>query len=833
MFSQPWPPNAARLVIAKVVVAAAVLSGAALAQVSDPVPVEVQPLAANVSRLVSALEMLGAPLADETIAAVAKARGAGDAGAIQRSLDPHVLLVVELNPEERVKVRRGPAPALLHQGGYVPVLIKVVNESTSTKPLRITSPQSGPVYAGVSTLSMERQAQMHLKENEADEGAKNRFLLAEMFTSPPLSPNLSGLSVEYVLAVLASSESGRREATIGFELGPGTKDLGFRGEVAVLFDMRPAIPVTLRIRDSDGTPTTAHLTFVDRAGFVYPPQTKRLAPDMFFQSQVYRRDGETALLPPGRLTMFYGRGPEYRRQRREVTIPERDKAALELQLERWIDPRAFGFYGGDHHIHAAGCAHYTEPTQGIRPEDVLLQVKGEGLSVGCVLTWGPCFEYQHRFFAPGPHPASDPSTVIKYDIEVSGFGSQALGHVCLLNLRNQIYPGSQGTAGWPTWTTPVLRWAKAQGGVTGYAHSASGLQIDPAAASKRLMVALDKNNDSLVDDGEASEGLLPEGFAMIDADGDGALTLAEIELSHGRAAETLPNYAIPEMDSVGAMEIFVTVPQGLCDFISAMDTPRIAEWNCWYHLLNCGFPLKVSGETDFPCMSGTRVGQGRVYVQLGVLEAVDFAAWCRGLARGRSYVSDGYAHALELLVMGKHPGDALELDEPATVPVRAKVAFAARTPLSVAHGGVVPGGKRRLVGDTVTLHGPRREGEFTSPGEIRRVELVVNGRVADARDVVADDRVHELSFLVPIDRSSWVALRHFPQLHTNPVEVTVGHRPIRASRRSAFWCIGAIEQLWRRRGAQIAQSEREEARRTFDEAIKRYRLIALEAPVGS
>ena len=41
----------------------------------------------------------------------------------------------------------------------------------------------------------------------------------------------------------------------------------------------------------------------------------------------------------------------------------------------------------------------------------------------------------------------------------------------------------------------------------------------------------------------------------------------------------------------------MTTAQGLCDFISAMDTARIQEWNTWYHLLNCGFPLKVSGET--------------------------------------------------------------------------------------------------------------------------------------------------------------------------------------------------------------------------------------------
>ena len=88
----------------------------------------------------------------------------------------------------------------------------------------------------------------------------------------------------------------------------------------------------------------------------------------------------------------------------------------------------------------------------------------------------------------------------------------------------------------------------------------------------------------------------------------------------------------------GAMEIFVSTAEGVCDFISAMNTGRVGEWNTWYHLMNCGFPLKVSGETDFPCMSGTRVGQGRVYVRLGQVNAVDFDAWCAGLAAGREIV---------------------------------------------------------------------------------------------------------------------------------------------------------------------------------------------------
>ena len=88
------------------------------------------------------------------------------------------------------------------------------------------------------------------------------------------------------------------------------------------------------------------------------------------------------------------------------------------------------------------------------------------------------------------------------------------------------------------------------------------------------------------------------------------------------------------MNGIGAQEICVTSAMGVCDFISPMDTDRVPEWNCWYHILNCGFPLKVSGETDFPCITGSRVGQGRVYVQLGKMDMIDFGAWCEGIGDG-------------------------------------------------------------------------------------------------------------------------------------------------------------------------------------------------------
>ena len=113
------------------------------------------------------------------------------------------------------------------------------------------------------------------------------------------------------------------------------------------------------------------------------------------------------------------------------------------------------------------------------------------------------------------------------------------------------------------------------------------------------------------------------------------------------------------------------------------------------------------------------------------------------------------------------------------------------------------------------------------------VELIANGVAVASQEVPADNRVHELSFSVNIDRSSWVALRQFPQLHTNPVNVLVAGKPIRASRKSAIWCIGTIEQLWRVRAGGIAASERDEARATFQRAIEQYRRIASEAPEGS
>ena len=92
--------------------------------------------------------------------------------------------------------------------------------------------------------------------------------------------------------------------------------------------------------------------------------------------------------------------------------------------------------------------------------------------------------------------------------------------------------------------------------------------------------------------------------------------------------------------------------------------------------MNCGFRTRISGETDFPCIYGERVGLGRVYVKLDD-GRLDFDRWCQGVKEGRSYVGDGRSHLIDFRVNDRGVGEAgseLKLSAPATVKVHARVA---------------------------------------------------------------------------------------------------------------------------------------------------------------
>jgi hypothetical protein len=178
-------------------------------------------------------------------------------------------------------------------------------------------------------------------------------------------------------------DAGRREAQLGFALfrDGDRKPAATSNLVPYVIDSAPAVLVRLKVQDHDGKPVMAAFTFRDAQGRVHPSVSRRLAPDFGFHPQVYRKDGETVSLQPGAYSVTWTRGPEYLVETRKITVPAAATHTEAFRLTRWIFPRAKGWYSGDHHIHAAGCAHYESPTEGVAPED-MMDFSVNGLGVG-------------------------------------------------------------------------------------------------------------------------------------------------------------------------------------------------------------------------------------------------------------------------------------------------------------------------------------------------------------------------------------------------------------------------------------------------------------------
>jgi hypothetical protein len=546
---------------------------------NDGVGVEPQPFLAQAIRLQEALSFLGSSLLVQDYQRLKALQheplNRQTTSLVQDILDPYCLAIININPEARVKVERGPAKARLIQGGWVSFLVKVINEAGVTAPLHVESPNAA---ASLYPSTFNHRV---LQKNILTPGqVGNRFLEMQMYRNRPLLPNLSGLKMEYAVLQVYCKDAGEREAEIGFNIGQGTQDIGFRNTINILFNSSPSVDVIFHIKDEDGSPAMASFLITDgieriiadsinaiaktpfrlaaaqleyrrngpsSEGYkipkeltgIYPLPSRRVAaydeyPDFFFQPQVYRQDGEHVRLPPGKYTVTFTRGPEYITQKMQLIVPSGVSSyKASFQLKRWIHMAKLGWYSADHHVHGAGCSHYESPEEGVKPKDMWRQALGEDLNVAAVLAWGPSWYHQKTFFTGKDDPLSTPYNLMRNDVEVSGFPSSHSGHIVLLRLKEDDYPGTTKIEDWPSWTLPVLTWAKKQGAITGYAHSGWGLE--PSEPTKKL-----------------------------------------------------PNYVLPKMDGIGANEYIVTVTQNAVDFYSAGDTPAPWELNMWYHSLNCG-----------------------------------------------------------------------------------------------------------------------------------------------------------------------------------------------------------------------------------------------------
>jgi len=418
-----------------------------------------------------------------------------------------------------------------------------------------------------------------------------------------------------------------------------------------------------------------------------------------------------------------------------------------------------GWYSADHHIHAAGCSHYESPEEGVLPEHMWRQIQGEDLNLGSNLTWGPSWYYQKRFFTGKDHPLSDKGTLLRYDVEVSGFPSSHAGHLVLLNLKEDDYPNTSTIEQWPTWTLPVLKWARSQNGLTGYAHSGWGLEpVTPT--------------------------------------------------------DELPNFVLPKMDGIGANEFVVTVTHDVIDFYSAGDTPAPSELNMWYHTLNSGFRTRISGETDFPCISDERVGGARIYAKPNEFT---FSSYMDAIKRGKSYVSDGFSHLIDFYVNKTSLGD-----DNSELKVKSNTALT----ISVKASALLTEQQDeigKIIASRTAYQSPYWHIERARIGTSRKVqvELIVNGYAVEKQEMDADGSWKNLKFNYAVKNSCWVAIRIYQSSHTNPVFVIVDDKPI-LDKKSAAWCRQAVDQCWKMKKGQIRANELKAAADAYDYARKVY-----------
>ena len=172
----------------------------------------------------------------------------------------------------------------------------------------------------------------------------------------------------------------------------------------------------------------------------------------------------TVPLPVGSYDIEVVRGIEYEPTTIHFEVADSDDVVLDIELVRWSNMAAQGWYSGDTHVH------FMDPTNG------LLEMKGEDLNVLNILVtkWAELITNAEHFTG-APSLLSEPEHIV-YVNEESRHGF--LGHTNLLNLKKLVYPLSWGlqdgggVIGGPDYPAmaSVLDRTHDQGGFVTWAH---------------------------------------------------------------------------------------------------------------------------------------------------------------------------------------------------------------------------------------------------------------------------------------------------------------------------------------------------------------------------
>ena len=251
------------------------------------------------------------------------------------------------------------------------------------------------------------------------------------------------------------------------------------------------------------------------------------------------------------------------------------------------------------------------------------------------------------------------------------------------------------------------------------------------------------------------------------------------------------NLGTPEWAAQSDIPIHAILGRGDFYDLVSIASDELASADMYYHMLNVGVRLPVTGGTDnfsnvWRDPSG---GTARTYARLE--GPISWQGWIEAIRAGRTVATNG--PLLFAQVDGQEPGSQLSRRARVTVDV-----------------------------DLATI----------APVEV--IEIIVDGEVARTISVAEGERRLTARESIPVEGARWIAVRarggkarysgdNYTFAHTTPVYFTDAP-PNAASRASADFLAMVIEEIWRRvdqRDAWLRPEDRVVYRLHLDEALAR------------
>jgi TolB protein len=254
--------------------------------------------------------------------------------------------------------------------------------------------------------------------------------------------------------------------------------------------------VRVRVRDEQGNPTAVRLFVRASDGKAYCPPGVQI---FYYSLDPGRRDGfflatgeATFPVPAGGLELIALKGVEYEIAERKIEVAANETAEVTIQMQRWTNWLARGWYTGENHFHANYNGSYYQ-----RPKQSMEWLQAEDLNAANMIVANSegAFIHDKEFFRGAPDPLSTGRYILYWGQEYRN--SFPLGHMAFLNIKKQVPPsytsviGSDSSYDFPLNTMAALE-ARKQGGLVSYVHPMGAVRdvFDTTLGAKEMPVGV-------------------------------------------------------------------------------------------------------------------------------------------------------------------------------------------------------------------------------------------------------------------------------------------------------------------------------------------------------